>query len=178
MDRALGWLRSRYRKEYLTWPHLREALDDWDSGACEFDNFSSTTQLRGAYRSGFRTFLRDTIGDASIAFAVLRNGYATADALKALVREIFQARQKAKTEREAKPPPFTRKSHPGLAAAATEARKEYVAGKKLAHSIEDRTRKSKTLESWEWELYQRFSSGRLERENDSSQQSFRPRARP
>ena len=77
--------------------------------------------MRKDLRSGSRTFLRDSIRDASLAIAILRNGYSTPQALLAIVREIFHAREKAKAERERQPIAVTRRSHPDIAAAAKKA---------------------------------------------------------
>ena len=85
---------------------------------------SSKDNMRSNFRSGFRAFLRDTIGDASIAYAILRNGYSTPEALLALVQEIFEARETAKAAREAQPHAVTKRSHPDLAAAAKNARQK------------------------------------------------------
>ena len=128
--------------------------------------------MRCDFRSGFRAFLRDTIGDASIAYAILRHGYSTPEALLALVREVFEARRCKRISRESQPSAVTKKSHPDLAAAAKNARQEYVAGKRLAYSVEDQTRKYDTLNWWEQDLHQRFRSGRLEREMIAANRAF------
>ena len=128
--------------------------------------------MRSNFRSGFRAFLRDTIGDASIAYAILRHGYSTPEALLALVREVFEARRCKRISRESQPSVVTKKSHPDLAAAAKNARQEYVAGKKLAYSVEDKTRKYETLNWWEQDLHHRFHTGRLEREMIAANRAF------
>ena len=135
----------------------------WDSGDKEFDR-NAKAQMRSDFRSGFRTFLRDSIGDASLAIAILRNGYSTPEALMALGREIFDARKKAKAERERQPNAVTRRSHPELAAAAVKARRQFATGKKLADGIEDGTMRYDTLNEWEKDLHQRFHTGQLERQ--------------
>ena len=117
--------------------------------------------MRSDFRSGFRTFLRDSIGDASLAIAILRNGYSTPEALMALVREIFDARRKAKAERERQPIAVTRRSHPDIAAAAKKARQQFATGKKLADGIEGGTIKYDELNDWEKGLHQKFHSGKL-----------------
>ena len=131
---------NKFRDEYLTCPGLADALDDWNSGASKFRP-SSKTKMRSNFRSGFRAFLRDTIGDASIAYAILRHGYSTPEALLALVREVFEARRCKRISRESQPSAVTKKSHPDLAAAAKNARREYIAGKRLAHKVKDQTKK-------------------------------------
>ena len=171
MNKGLKWLKTRYRQDYLTWPNLADALDDWDSGASRFRP-SSKTKMRSNFRSGFRAFLRDTIGDASIAYAILRYGYSTPEALLALVREVFEARRCKRIATESQPSVVTKKSHPDLAAAAKNARREYVAGQRLAYSVEDQTRKYDTLNWWEQDLHQRFHSGRLEREMIAANKAF------
>ena len=105
MDKALSWLKSRYQEDYMT---------------------CAAQSKPTAVRSGFRTFLRDIIGDASIAYAILRNGFSTPEALLALTREIFEAHEKAKAKKEANPHAVTKKSHPDLAAAAKKARKDML----------------------------------------------------
>ena len=139
MDKAVKWLKTRYREDYMTRPGLADALNDWETGERQF-NGEVKDRIRSDFRSGFRTFLRDSIGDASIAYAILRNGYSTPEALLALVREVFQTREKAKAEKASQPYPFTKKSHPHLAAAAKEARQEFVAGMKLACRPVDESR--------------------------------------
>ena len=160
MKKGLAWLKCRYREDYLTRPGLAEALNMWDSGDKEYDR-NEKAKMRSNFRSGFRTFLRDSIGDASLAIAMLRNGYSTPEALMALVREIFDARQKAKAERERQPIAVTRRSHPDIAAAAKKARQQFATGKKLADGIEGGTIKYDELNDWEKGLHQKFHSGKL-----------------
>ena len=143
----------------------------WDSGDKEFDR-NAKAQMRSDFRSGFRTFLRDSIGDASLAIAILRNGYSTPEALMALGREIFDARKKAKAERERQPNAVTRRSHPELAAAAVKARRQFATGKKLADGIEDGTMRYDTLNEWEKDLHQRFHTGQLERQMIEENRNF------
>ena len=171
MKKGLAWLKCRYREDYITRPGLAEALASWDSGDYEFDG-PAKTKMRNDFRSGFRTFLRDSIGDASIAIAILRNGYSTPEALMALVREIFDAREKAKAERERKPSAVTRRSHPDIAAAAKKARQQFATGKRLADGIEGGTMRHDTLKEWEKDLHQQFHTGQLKRQMINANRNF------
>ena len=171
MEKGLAWLKCRYREDYLTRPGLAEALNMCDSGDKKYDR-NEKAKMRSDFRSGFRTFLRDSIGDASLAYAILRNGYSTPEALMALVREIFEAREKAKAERERKPVAVTRRSHPDIAAAAKKARRQFATGKKLADGIEDGTMRYDTLNEWEKDLHQRFHTGQLERQMIEENRNF------
>ena len=62
-----------YEQKYMTVLGLGKALDAWKSGDIEFTP-KQKNNMRGKKRSGFRTFLRETIGDFSIAIAILRHG--------------------------------------------------------------------------------------------------------
>ena len=128
--------------------------------------------MRSKERSGFRTFLRDTIGDSSIALAMLRHGYSSPEALLNLGYEVFQARQTARAEREKETHVVTRKSHPELAKAARKARQEYAKGKKLAYMVDDGSKIYNDLNWWEKDLHQRFHSRRLEREMIEANEEF------
>ena len=108
------------------------------------------------FRSGFKTFLMDTIGDASIAYAILRNGYSTPEALLALVREIYGDEHAGSRESYLVCKSRQAKVHPDLGAAAEKARREYAAGKNLKYGSENYTRKYDTLNSKEQDILQRF----------------------
>ena len=140
MDEALEWLNFRYTNNYM--PSLGHDPD---------------------FRSGFKTFLMDTIGDAAIAYAILRNGYSTPEALLALVREIYGDEHAGSRESYLVCKSRQAKVHPDLGAAAEKARREYVAGKNLKYSSKNYTRKYDTLNSKEQDILQRFSSGSLKR---------------
>ena len=92
----------------MTVPCLGIALDAWNSGDIEFTP-KQKNNMRGKKRSGFRTFLRETIGDFSIAMAILRHGYSSPEALLNLGYEVFHARQTARAEREKETHVVTRK---------------------------------------------------------------------
>ena len=94
MNRALHWLNAVHRGDYVTRTGLGQALNKWDSGA-RFDS-RSKNQMQSDLRSGFRTSLRDIVGDATIAYAILRYGYSSPAALTGIVREVFDAQQKHK----------------------------------------------------------------------------------
>ena len=90
----------------------------------------------------------------------------------ALIREIFDARQKTQAETKNKPDVVTRASHPDLAAAAKHARRQYHTGERLAFSVENNTRDYWDMTEWEMELHQRFHSGKLLREMVAANKAF------
>ena len=102
----------------------------------------------------------------------MRNGYATPQALMAVVREIFDARENTQAERARQPPVPSRRSHPELAAAAQKARQEYAEGMKLANDVDLSRRKYDTLDSREQELHRRFHSGTLRLEMVKANKAF------
>ena len=155
----------------MTVPGLGIALDAWNSGDIESTS-KQKNNMRRKRRSGFRTFLRETIGDFSIALAMLRHGYSSPEALLNLGYEVFQARQTARAEREKQTHVVTRKSHPELAKAARKARQEYAKGKKLAYMVDDKSKIYDDLNWWEKELHQRFHTGRLKREMIEANKEF------
>ena len=128
--------------------------------------------MRQDLRSSFRTFLRDTVGDASIAYAIIRFGYATPQALMAVVREVVVAREKTQADSARQTQPITKQSHPELAAAAQKARQEFAQGLKHANNVDLARIEHDTLERWEQELHQRFHSGALRREMMKANEAF------
>ena len=170
MDLGLAWLKDVYREHHLTRPNLGEALDDWHAGY----HFSSEakTAMRSDFRSGFRTFLRDTVGDASVAIAILRHGYNTSQALTSIVRETFHARKELREERDKRPPPPTRRTHPELAEAAQAARRQYARGHKIAMAIKNTEIPIENLDFDEQEMYRHFRSGHLWKEMVFANKAF------
>ena len=163
MTWALDWLKDVYQHRYLTRPSLSQALTDWHSGFREFSS-AAKDLMRRDFRSGFRAFLRDTVGDASVAYAILRHGYYSPQALTRLVQEVFQAREDAKRERERCGAQNTRKSHPHLAEAARKARRAYAQGERVAMTIEFGRRRYEDLNEDEQELHRVFHTGQLTRQ--------------
>ena len=161
MDWALHWLKDVYRYKYLTRPGLGDALDDWDTGAREFAP-SAKKLIRKDFRSGFRTFLRDTIGDASIAYAIMRHGYRSATSLTRLVQELYKARATNAEQQRRGTDSETPKAE--LAQAAKKARQMYSHGSRLAFAIEYSKRSYEEFDEWEQEMHRRFHTGALLRE--------------
>jgi len=146
-EKALGWLTTKFRREFMTSP---------------------TANSRGALRA----FLRSSIGDASIAYAVIRHGYATPAALLALIKEITIQRQQAQTQKDQQTTIKTAWSHPDLAATAKQARKDYINGEKIALSIKKKQREYDTLTTWEKRLHEKFHTGLLLRQMIAANRAF------
>ena len=124
-DSALSYLKQEYTDKYMSWPGLAEAWDDWTEGH-SFDR-AAKDQMRGDFRKGF---LQQLGGSASLAYAILRHGFSTRDAIFGVVREIFSANQKRAAEMQNNPTPTTR-THPHLYAAAQAARQRWRQGRRL-----------------------------------------------
>ena len=126
--------------------------------------------MRSDFRSGFRTFLRDTIGDASIAYAILRNDYRSATSPTRLVQELYTARATTAEQRGQGTDSETPKAQ--LAHAAKEARREYNQGQRLSFDIEYSKRLYEDFNEQERELHRRFHSGYLLRAMIAANQKY------
>jgi hypothetical protein len=155
MDKALSWLKAQYELRYMT----------------------VKRNTSNAVRSAFRTFLRQLIGDASIAYGILRHGCFSAPALRELIRETREkqenrARQKSRSQAQASshraitcdaPPDVTNPQQLMLAQTARAARQDFARGRKLAYIVEFGGRSHAQLNKDEQKLHQQFHSGQLER---------------
>ena len=68
-------LEALERSADLTWPGLAEALDVWNCGYT-FDRRTKAT-IRADTRSGFRVWIRQTVGSVPLATAWVRYGFCT-----------------------------------------------------------------------------------------------------
>ena len=170
MATAISWLHDVFRECYLKKPYLGDALDAWDEG-CEMTR-DEKTRIKHDFRSSFRAFLREVAGDASLAYAIVRHGYESPKAITGIVREIFTAREKARAKRQENPDLVTRKSHPHLAEAATDARRSYARGHRIAMDIEHKRWRYEDLNQEQMEMHRRYHSGQLEREMIAANKAF------
>ena len=93
MTWALKWLKRVYHYHYVTRRNLAQAMTDWEAG--QWFSSEDKKNISGDLGGCFRIFLRDTIGDAPIAYAILRHGYHTQEALTGIVKEVYRAREGA-----------------------------------------------------------------------------------
>ena len=163
MDVAIECMHSTFRHNYLRKPFLGKALNDWDSGNARMTRRVKDV-IKSDFRSAFRAFLRDIVGDAALAYAIVRHGYDSKQAVTEIVREITIAREKAARQRQANPNAPTRKTTPHLHEKAVEARQNYARGLHIAKALEDGKRRYEDLMRSEKLAHQRYLSGELEQD--------------
>ena len=173
MNEALKYMRDFFRKTHLE-THLAEAMNNWDSGTQYKPK--AKDKIRHDFRGSFRAFLRNYVGDASAAYAILKHGYETPAALKGITSEIIREKIKRQIEKEAASSSQavtpTRKTHPQLAARARACRQAHNRGERIAYDVDKGIIDYKVLDERQIELHRKYHTGILHAERTAANKAF------